>query len=310
LRDATGSATGVLGVLSRRGLPGEAVLGPGLELVGQIASAQQRGARAEAEAHSARGAARRTARLEALAAFVGGVAHDYNNVLTALLGRVDLARDVLASDHPARVELQAIERISVSAAGLTAQLVAFARPRLEDVGELEVGEVLAGLDPVVRPLLAGRVELAVCGAPERLRVRVDRGQLEQVLVNLVVNARDASPLGGVVRIEVFTGHLDAAAVGELGKLAPGPWVAIAVGDRGPGVAPELAERIFDPFFTTKGPGTGTGLGLATVREIAQTYGGHVAVANNPGGGALFTVYFSRVVTPPVVDRPSGQLPSA
>lgn len=298
LRDGNGAATGVFGVVCRRGLPSEAVVGPGLELVGRIVAAHQRGVRAEAEARSARGTARRAARLEALAAFVGGVAHDYNNLLTALFGRVDLARDVLANDHPARQELHAIERITVSAAGLTAQLLAFARPRLEDVGELDVGDVLVGLDPVVRPLLAGRVELEVVGALERLRVRVDRGQLEQVLVNLVVNARDASPVGGLVRLEVFTGHLDAAAVGELGKLAPGPWVAIAVGDRGPGVAPELAERIFDPFFTTKGPGAGTGLGLATVREIAQTYCGHVAVANNPGGGALFTVYFSRVIAAP------------
>jgi two-component system cell cycle sensor histidine kinase/response regulator CckA len=237
---------------------------------------------------------RQSQKLEAIGQLAGGVAHDFNNILTAILGHVELA--LLKIDTPdGRDEalfsgLQQVQRSAERAARLTRQLLAFGRRQVARPRLLQINDVLTDLEPMLRRLLTENIVLDVIPAPRLATVRIDPTQLEQVIVNLVVNARDAMPAGGQLTIETANVEVDEAYVAHHAEAQPGPHVRLAVTDTGHGMDAGILEHVFEPFFTTKGKSEGTGLGLATVYGIVKQAGGHIAVYSEPDQGATFKVY--------------------
>ncbi len=230
-------------------------------------------------------------RMQAIGQLAGGVAHDFNNILTANLGLVE---QLLARHHPGDSNYDDLDQIRLNnarGAKLVQQLLAFARQQTLRLQIVEVRGVIEALAALLRRLLGVNVTLDLDFAPDLGPIRVDPGQLEQVIVNLAVNARDAMPGGGTV--EVVTRAVPASAVAQLGhRIMPtGDYVEIAVCDSGTGIPNELGAKIFEPFFTTKETGKGTGLGLSTVYGIVKQSGGFVFNAPRPGGGTVFNLYF-------------------
>ncbi len=229
-------------------------------------------------------------KLEALGRLAGGVAHDFNNLLAAMMGYTQLIQRTLPPDDARQADLLEIRRAGERAAALSRQLLAFARRQVIDPRVLDVNEVLLAAEPMLRRLVGPDVAVVLQLAPTLAPVRVDPGQLEQVVLNLAVNAHDAMPGGGTLTIETGEVMLDDA----YGRLHPdataGAHVRIAVRDTGLGMSPEVRARIFEPFFTTKELGKGTGLGLATCYGIVKQAGGSIGVQSEPGRGATFTVY--------------------
>ena len=249
-------------------------------------------------------------KLESIGRLAGGIAHDFNNVLFAIKGYAELLtedlsperRDQLDADD-ARRSVEAIGDAATRAATLTAQLLSFSRRQMIRPEIVDLNEAIAGVEPLLRPLLGEPVRLVVNLDPEAGRLRVDHGQLDQVLMNLVINARDAMPTGGTITVESGNAELDAAYALLHPDVVPGPYVYLAVTDTGQGMDVETREHIFEPFFTTKEHGQGTGLGLATTYGIVHQSGGHIGVESEPGMGAAFTLYFPRVDAPADVARP-------
>jgi hypothetical protein len=232
--------------------------------------------------------------MEALGQLTGGVAHDFNNILTVILGTAEMAlesidRGALRSGEDARPPLQQIRKAAERAAALTRQLLAFSRDQARDQEVLDPNRMIADLEPMLRRLIGEHIVLETSFGDETGQVRVDAGQLEQVLLNLVLNARDAMPGGGRLVIESGAVNLGPDYVARHQDARPGPHVMIRVRDTGCGMSREMLERIFDPFFTTKPRGQGTGLGLATVRRIVSRAGGHIVVASEPGSGTTFGI---------------------
>jgi signal transduction histidine kinase len=201
------------------------------------------------------------------------VAHDFNNLMTAVGGYAGMVSDSLDENDPRRDDLQEVHRAATRAGELTQQLLAFARRRVIEPQTVDIGELVRGFARMLAPLLGGEIRLTVKIADSLPSVRVDPLQLEQVLVNLAANARDAMPLGGELAISV-----------EPHRLATGDGVRIAVRDTGAGMAPEVLAKIWEPFFTTKPQGKGTGLGLATVHGIMHQAGGDVQAESTVGVG--------------------------
>ena len=234
-------------------------------------------------------------KLEAVGRLAGGVAHDFNNLLTAILGYASLVLRKLPADDQNRRNLEEIQKAGERAATLTRQLLTFSRRQVHVPEILDLNGLLTGLGDMLRHLLGEDIELVSVFRSGSAWIKADRGQIEQVIVNLAVNARDAMPNGGRLRVEVETADVKAAG------LPPGPYVVLTVQDTGVGMDAETLQHIFEPFFTTKERGKGTGLGLATVYGIVQQSGGQVAVESGAGQGATFRIYLPRV-------RRTGPLP--
>ena len=243
---------------------------------------------------------------EAVGRLAGGIAHDFNNLLTAISGYAQLLAGDLATDDPRRRDALAIEEASRRAAALTAQLLAFARRQVLQPTIVDLNSAVAETESLLGRLIGEHIRLVTRLGPGLGRVRADRAQLEQVIVNLAVNARDAMPEGGTLTIETVNANLRAAAARRIG-VRPGRYVTLVVRDTGGGMAPEVRSRVFEPFFTTKRPGEGTGLGLATVFGIVEQGGGHIEAASAPGAGSTFTVFLPRA-DDRVERREAGEVP--
>jgi PAS domain S-box-containing protein len=233
-------------------------------------------------------------KMEAVGRLAGGVAHDFNNLVTAINGYSDLLLTRLAPGAPGRTELEEIHRAGDRAAALTRQLLAFSRSQVMQPKVLDLNQVVAHAEAVLRSLMGEDVRLATRLAPEPARAKADRSQIEQVILNLTANARDAMPRGGELVIETSLVELDGGFGGRDLAVEPGPFVRLAVTDSGEGMEPETLARAFEPFFTTKGPGQGTGLGLATAYGIVKQSGGYIFGSSEPGVGTTFEVYLPRV----------------
>jgi signal transduction histidine kinase/CheY-like chemotaxis protein len=237
---------------------------------------------------------RQVQKMEAVGQLAGGIAHDFNNILTAILGTGQLLLRDMPPDDPLREDVEEIRRAALRAADLTRQLLAYSRRQILAPKVLDLNVIVSGLGPMLRRLLGEDVQLTTTLAPDLGPVRADPGQVEQVIVNLAVNARDAMPGGG--RLSLTTGNeiLDAASVRDHAGAAPGPYAVLATSDNGTGMAAEVRSHLFEPFFTTKEVGKGTGLGLATVYGIVRQSGGFISVKTELGEGSTFRVYLPRV----------------
>ncbi len=243
-------------------------------------------------------------RMEALGRLAGGVAHDFNNILTAISGYGELLIGRLSGEDRGRRAAEEIVRAADRAADLTRQLLAFSRKQVVEPRVVDVGEAVRGVGQMLGRILGENLELRIEVAPGAGAVRADPSQLEQVLLNLTVNARDAMPQGGVVGVFVERLAVPPSGLPEQPELPPGEYVVVRVEDTGDGIPPEVLEHIFEPFFTTKPEGQGTGLGLSTVYGIVNQAGGAVTVASEVGGGTVFTVYWPRVGAPSPSSAPA------
>ena len=232
-------------------------------------------------------------KMEVVGRLAGGIAHDFNNLLTVISGSAELALAQGGTPDAVRQDLQEIHSASVRGAALVAQLMAFSRQQILRPRVLDPAILIRNLDSLLERLIGGQLQVVQQVAPEVGRIRVDPGQLEQVLVNLVVNARDAMPQGGTLTIAVDATELDDAEATRL-SIATGPYVRLTVADTGQGMTDEVRRRAFEPFFTTKGTEGGTGLGLSTVYGIVQQSGGTVVLTSTLGVGTTFALYFPRV----------------
>ncbi|HEX7087016.1 MAG TPA: PAS domain S-box protein, partial [Vicinamibacterales bacterium] len=232
-------------------------------------------------------------RMEGIGRLAGGIAHDFNNLLTAILGHAEMAQGDVGANDPARGNIAEITRAASRAADLTRQLLAFARRQIIEPRIVDLNGLVVTVDRLLRRLVGEDVELVTVLDPELWRVRIDPGQFEQVLVNLVVNARDAMPSGGTLVIETRNVHLDEEFARQHATVQPGPHVLLAVSDTGTGMDEEVLAHIFEPFFTTKEVGKGTGLGLATCYGIVKQNKGSIWVHSERGVGTTFRIYLPR-----------------
>ena len=233
-------------------------------------------------------------RMEAIGNLAGGVAHDFNNLLAVILGCSDVVLDTLAPGHPAAKKVEMIRKAGASAAELTRQLLAFSRQQMLQPRVLDLKEIVERTEVLLRHLLGENIALTISLEASLGCVKADPGQVEQVLLNLAVNSRDAMPQGGRLKIEAHNCELDDSYKDEQETVIPGRYVMLAVEDTGCGMDRETQSRIFDPFFTTKEIGKGTGLGLAIVYGIVKQSGGYIRVDSAPGKGSKFKVYLPRV----------------
>jgi PAS domain S-box-containing protein len=244
-------------------------------------------------------------KMEAIGRLAGGVAHDFNNLLTVILGYCDLLQAGLGEADPRRLDVGEIQKAGESAAGLTRQLLAFSRKQIIEPTLLDLNVVVADMRAMLERLIGEDVSvvLGLHAAPST--VRADRGQVEQVILNLAVNARDAMTGGGRLSIDTDSVDFDAEYAATHLAVAPGPHVVLTVTDTGTGMTPQVQARLFEPFFTTKEPGKGTGLGLATVHGVVTQAGGSISVFSEVGRGASFKLHFPAAEAGAIVpDAPS------
>jgi two-component system cell cycle sensor histidine kinase/response regulator CckA len=232
-------------------------------------------------------------KMEAVGRLAGGVAHDFNNLLTVILGNCELLLTDIGPDDARRSDIEEIQKAGRSAAGLTSRMLAFSRKQIIEPVLLDLNETAADVRTMLGRLIGEDVTIQYGLAPEPALVKADRGQMEQVVMNLAVNARDAMPKGGTLRIETANVELDESYAKTHLSVKPGKYVLLTVSDTGSGMTPEVQARLFEPFFTTKEVGKGTGLGLATVHGIVTRSGGRVDVYSEVGAGTSFKVYFPR-----------------
>jgi len=237
---------------------------------------------------------RQAAKMEAIGQLAGGVAHDFNNLLTAMMGYASIVLQKMPEDASYREQVVQINRAASRAASLTRQLLAFSRKQVLDMKVLNLNAAIGEFVKILRRLIGENLELRTNFDPQLDMVRADPSQIEQILMNLAVNARDAMPEGGKLSIETANVWLDADYARVRPEVNAGPHVMIALSDTGRGIDPRVLSRIFDPFFTTKEKDVGTGLGLSTVYGIVKQHQGHVAVYSEPGRGTTFKIYLPAV----------------
>jgi len=233
-------------------------------------------------------------KMEAVGRLAGGIAHDFNNLLTVTLGYCDLALARIGSLDPLRRDLEEIRKASDRCAALTRQILAFSRKQILVPKVINLGDVVADMDNMLRRLIGEDIDLVSVGGKGLWNVKADPGQVEQVIANLAVNARDAMPGGGKLTIEASNVVLDETYTSGHQYVSPGSYVMLAVSDTGRGMDEGTLERIFEPYFTTKELGKGTGLGLSTVYGIVKQSGGHINVYSEPGIGTTFKMYFPAI----------------
>ncbi len=232
-------------------------------------------------------------RLESLGRLAGGIAHDFNNLLSVILGYTRLVQERIFSEPPLGHWLEQIEQAAENAATLTRQLLAYTRQQVLEPKVLSLNSALEKIEPLLRRLIGEDIDLQIRLDSQLGRVKADPGQLEQVIMNLAINARDAMPNGGRLVIETSNAELDESYARQHSSVTPGDYVVLSVSDTGVGIDKATQERIFEPFFTTKERGKGTGLGLATVYGIVKQSGGHIWFYSEVGMGATFRVYLPR-----------------
>jgi two-component system, cell cycle sensor histidine kinase and response regulator CckA len=232
-------------------------------------------------------------KMDAIGQLAGGIAHDFNNLLTVIMSYGSLLLNDLDEGDPRRDDAQEIANAAARASGLTHQLLAFSRKQILEPRLMSVNDVVNGVEKLLRRLIGEDIELATTLEPDLYSINADPGQLEQVLINLAVNSRDAMPEGGRLHISTANTFLSAEHGGRQLSASPGQYIMLAVSDTGVGMSREIQRRMFEPFFTTKGQGKGTGLGLATVYGIIKQSGGDVWIYSEPGKGTTFKVYFPR-----------------
>jgi signal transduction histidine kinase/ActR/RegA family two-component response regulator len=259
--------------------------------------------RAYDELAETQGQLEQSQKMDAVGRLAGGVAHDFNNLLTVILGRTDILLHPLKPEDPMRRGIELIQRTAGRAADLTRQLLAFSRKQVLEPVVLDLSAVTRDMKDMLGRLIGEDVALLTTPTPGLGRVKADRGQIEQVIMNLAVNARDAMPQGGRLIVETANIDLDDEYVRRHVGARPGPHVMLAVSDTGTGIPHKIQSQIFEPFFTTKEQGKGTGLGLATVYGIVKQSGGYIEVDSEPGQGTTFRVYLPRLDAEPApVDR--------
>jgi PAS domain S-box-containing protein len=245
-------------------------------------------------------------KMEVIGQLASGVAHDFNNILAVIMGYSDLTMEKLNSDPELASYLETIRSAAERATGLTRQLLIFSRKQTVQPIVLDLNEVIKDLDKMLRRLLDENIELTIVAGEKIGHVKADSGYIGQVLMNLVVNARDAMPNGGTLTIATRNAALDENNAGTHAGAKPGDYVMLSVSDTGTGMTEEVKARLFEAFFTTKPKGKGTGLGLATCQTIVQQTGGYIDVCTQPGKGTNFKVYFPRVGLPLDVTPSAGQ----
>jgi two-component system cell cycle sensor histidine kinase/response regulator CckA len=243
---------------------------------------------------------RQSQRMDAVGQLAGGVAHDFNNMMTAVIGFSDIVLSRLEDEHPLRRHIEEIKRAGERASGMTHQLLAFSRRQVLQPRVLALNAVVADVETLLQRLIGADIELVSVLDPGLEPIEADPGQLEQVIMNLAINARDAMPMGGQLTIETANVELDEDHASRYLDVEAGPYAMLAVSDTGVGMEAQTIAQIFDPFFTTKPEGKGTGLGLATVFGIVKQSGGDIGVYSEPNRGTTFKIYLPRVQSP--VDR--------
>jgi two-component system, cell cycle sensor histidine kinase and response regulator CckA len=253
---------------------------------------------------------RQVTKMEAVGRLAGGVAHDFNNLLTAILGYANLVLEELGPDHPSRPDVEQIQHAAESAASLTRQLLAFSRRQVLQPQVLDLNLVVGSMESLLRRMIGAHIELDTTLAPDLWRIHADQGQIEQVLMNLAINARDAMKSGGHLSLSTSNVEVGPDLVKVNRGLAPGNYVTLEVKDNGAGMDERVLAHLFEPFFTTKKRGEGTGLGLATVYGIVKQSGGYIAVRSQPDVGSTFTIYLPQTLQDLSVSAAEERTPSA
>jgi signal transduction histidine kinase len=249
---------------------------------------------------------RQRQKMLAVGRLAAGVAHDFNNLLTVILGYTDQAIQVLSPRHPVARDLEEVRKAGEIAATITRQLLTFSRKQEAEPQKTSLNGAVRNHEALFRQLIGPSIGISTTLEPALGAVFADPGQLSQILVNLVTNARDAMPEGGLLRIQ--TANVDLEKTGSPGSA--NEYVALTVEDTGVGMDSETADRLFEPFFTTKFPGRGTGLGLSIVDSIVRDLGGTIDVESAPGCGTTFTIYLPRVDSAPDLPSLAGRLESS
>jgi signal transduction histidine kinase len=274
------------------------------------ADARRQRAKAEEALRQTELQLRQMQKMEAIGRLAAGIAHDFNNLLTAILGYSEFVLQEIGPDDKIRPDIEEIRNSGQRASALTRQLLAFSRQQAFEVRVLDINEAIVNVEKLLRRLIGADVKLTTVLGPDAGHVAVDPGQLEQVLINLCVNSRDAMPDGGELIIRTSREALTRSRTLDGGTMEPGDYVSITVADTGQGMTPETRSQCLEPFFTTKPAGFGTGLGLSTVFGIVKQSGGYIDIRSRPGAGTAITVYLPHAVQTPEAAGAGAAQPAA